>query len=451
MTNNFEFLKRREILILGFSSIVSGLGNWITMMAILSLIIFQGDGGVAESSGIFLAGLLPIMLASPLAGKLADRYDRKKLMIVSEVGSGATIAIIIFTDSLWLIYLAMALQAVFVALMNPARQSALPQLVHDPAELERVNAFFQQLNSILKIVAPMVAGFLLTIMNAHQAIIVDIISFAISAVILMQLPRLLPVGGGPVSEAVRAGSYSDGHTSTEIGEPVPEAVWAGLKPAPTNKNEALTFLKDSRALRLLFISSFLSILIIVGFDILGSVYIRDVLHGDESFLGIMLSLLGVGSLITTVLVVVRKSKNRNWQDLALGVFLLAVLPLCMALGYMIQNPVLVRVLVVAAGFIGGIGNGFLMIQLSTILQITSPAEILGRLSGYFEFTLIGGQLFSVVMLPLLIPTVIDPMTYFLGSTVALWVVAGLIARQSGRFAMKKSDKALDMNSPAEVI
>jgi MFS family permease len=486
MKENFQFLRRPEILILGFSSIVSGIGNWITMMAILSLVIFQGDGGVAESSGIFMAGLLPIMLASPLAGKLADRFDRKRLMMISEFGAGATIGIIIFTEKLWLIYLAMALQGLFVALMNPARQSALPQLVRDAGELERVNAFFQQLNSMLKIIAPMVAGFLLTIMGAHQAIIVDIISFGISVVILSRLPRLLPspvgatlaVAQAPIPEnnfadkepfmtdAIGAGASPayESFSKETLNDNKPfmtnavgagaspayesfsketlndkkafmtDAIGAGASPAPTGtvvkNNEALTYLKQSRALRLLFVSSFLCILIIVGFDILGSVYIRDVLGGDESFLGLMISLIGIGSFITTLLVVLRKSGERNWPDLALGVFLLAVLPLGMALGYIITDPGAVKVLVIVCCFVGGLGNGFLMIQVTTILQITSPQQILGRLSGYLETSIIGGQLFSVVMLPIFVPNVIDPMVYFLAATVALLVVSLLIVFQS---------------------
>ncbi|MBI9051739.1 MAG: MFS transporter [Anaerolineaceae bacterium] len=438
MKGNFDFLKRREILILGFSSIVSGLGNWITMMAILSLVIFKGDGGVAESSGIFMAGLLPVMIFSPLAGKLADRYNRKVLMMISEFGAGAAIVIIIFTDKLWLIYLSMALQAVFVALMNPARQSALPQLVDDPAELEKVNAFFQQLNSVLKIVAPMFAGFLLTIMNAHQAIIIDIVSFMISVVILWRLPALLPVavhdragvGAGSVGAGLKpAPTDRTGHAQANDR--------AGINPAPTttlepNQNDALGYLWGSVPLRLLFLSSFFTILIIVSFDILGSVYIRDVLDGDESFMGLVIGLIGVGSFVTSIWIVMRKAKANYWRDIAWGNFLLAMLPLCMVLGYFVDDPLWLPVLIVAGAFVGGLGNGLLIIQIMTLLQVTSPGEMLGRLSGYLEFTLIGAQMLSVIILPLLIPGVIETYVYFGGVTIALWLMAFTVQVQSKR-------------------
>lgn len=415
MINQLRILKRREILILGFSSVVSGLGNWITMMAILSLLIFKGDGGVVESSGIFMAGLLPVMLASPLAGKLADRFNRKNLMMISELGAGATIAIIIFTEKLWLIYLSMALQALFIALMNPARQSALPQLVENSAELEKANAFFQQLNAMLKILAPVIAGFLLTLMNAHQAIILDILSFGLSVLILSRLPNLYPMQEEELQK-------------TDISR----------KPREEG-DSALQVVLRSAALRLLFSGAFFTVLIIVSYDILGSVYIRDVLQGTESMLGTVIGLIGLGSFAVSILIVLRKSSERYWQDLAIGNLLLSLLPLCMALGAFIQDPRWIKPIILGGAFLGGLGNGLLVIQFSTALQITAPRQMLGRISGYLEFTMIGGQMFSVILLPLLVPGILQPYMYFIGAAAAMWILAALIKIQSNQLLKESAD------------
>jgi hypothetical protein len=56
--NETDF-KDRTLLIIGAAEMVSGIGDWITMMAVLAMLVFRGDGGVMSSSGIFLAGLLP--------------------------------------------------------------------------------------------------------------------------------------------------------------------------------------------------------------------------------------------------------------------------------------------------------------------------------------------------------------------------------------------------------
>ena len=184
-TNYFN----KNLVIIGISESVSGLGNWITMMAIFAMLIFKGDGTILTTSGVFLAGLVPAFLFSPVAGWLCDRYDRKKLMILSEVLSGVVILGLVFTENIIIIYSLVALQAVTISIMTPARQSSVPALVPEE-QLTQANAFLQQLAGILKIFAPVLAGFLLSLVSPHTAIIFDVISFFLSALILTQLPAL---------------------------------------------------------------------------------------------------------------------------------------------------------------------------------------------------------------------------------------------------------------------
>ncbi len=142
------------------------------------IIVFRGGGGVNQSSGVFLCGIIPTLIFSPLAGSLCDRFDRKKLMILSQIASGLIISGLIFTDNLVLIYLLLALQAISMSIMTPARQSSVPALVK-PEELTVANAFLQQLSSLVKIYSPMLAGLILTLVSPHRPIL-DVLSFAIS-------------------------------------------------------------------------------------------------------------------------------------------------------------------------------------------------------------------------------------------------------------------------------
>ncbi len=170
------------------------------MMAVYAMLIFGGDGGVVESSGVFVAGLLPIFVFSPVAGWLCDHYDRKWLMVISESLSGLVISGLIFTDRIELIYAILALQAVFISIMIPARRASVPDIV-DKDSLPKANAFLEQLAGIVKIVAPMLAGLVLTIMNPHTAIILDIVTFALSALILTRLPSLPPREEEPIIQS----------------------------------------------------------------------------------------------------------------------------------------------------------------------------------------------------------------------------------------------------------
>ena len=147
--------QNKHLLTLGLAETISGVGNWITMMAVFSLLIFKGGGDIWQSSGIMLAGLLPLLIFSPLAGKLADRFSKKYLMIASELLSGLTILLIFLTKRPdWILGL-VAVQAALSSVMGPARQALVPSLVSQPTELTRANAWLQQLASFTKIGAPM--------------------------------------------------------------------------------------------------------------------------------------------------------------------------------------------------------------------------------------------------------------------------------------------------------
>ena len=124
-----KILRCRPLVYIGLTEFISGVGNWLTMFAILAIVIFRGGGNVVESSGILLAGLLPTLLASPLAGWLVDRVDRKLLMIAGQWLSSLTVAGLIFTRSLPLIYALVAAESVFLTVMMPARQAVVPEIV----------------------------------------------------------------------------------------------------------------------------------------------------------------------------------------------------------------------------------------------------------------------------------------------------------------------------------
>jgi MFS family permease len=402
-----NILKRNHhLLILGFAESVSGVGNWITTLAIYALIVFRGSGDVLESSGVLLAGLGPMLLCSPVAGWLCDRFDRKRLMIASEVLSGLVVAGLIFTTRLELIYALLALQAMAGSIMTPARQSSIPALV-GRADLTRANALLQQLSSLVKIGAPILAGGVLTVLSPHAALVLDVVSFALSALILSRLPALPPAGRPAPAAAAPA------------TKEVPAlALAAGLRAAPR--------------LRLLLGTGFAVTLTIMGFDVLSPVFTRDVLRGGESLFGTLIGLIGLGSVVSAAGLFWRKGSRDPWADLVLGLALLGVVPLSMTGAALLPDSEPARWLVMAGCLVGGLGNGLISVQAGTLLQTLAPAGLLGRVSGLFQSMLIGGQLVAIVLTPLLVPLLMPAAAYLGLSGLALLALAGgtalLVAR-----------------------
>jgi MFS family permease len=395
MTTLKEILKNRSLVIIGASESVSNIGNWITMMAVLTMVLFRGGGGVRESSLIMLAGLLPTLLFSPVAGWLCDRYDRKKLMIISELSSGVLIAGLIFITRLELILVILALQAISMSLMAPARQSVVPSLV-SAEDLTRANAFLQQLSGIIKIGAPMLAGLVLAILNPHQAIILDIISFGFSALVLTRLPVLKPQRRDP---------FEDPHQRGQTGESI------------------LDVLKRLSTLRLLFFAIFITIFIIIGFDTLAPIYIRDVLVQTEQFFGLTIGLVGLGTVGVSFILMSRKSNMDPWKDLIFGLIMLATIPAGLALGTFISAGWMMNLLMAVVCLLGGIGVGLINIQTGTLLQTLSPASLLGRMSGLFQSTAVTGQLFGILVTPLVVPGLLGMGPFFGIGTVVILAVS----------------------------
>ncbi len=417
-----NILKRNHhLLILGFAESVSGVGNWITALAIYALIVFRGSGDVLESSGVLLAGLGPMLLCSPLAGWLCDRFDRKRLMIASEVLSGLVVAGLIFTTRLELIYALLALQAVAGSIMSPARQSAIPALV-DRADLTRANALLQQLSSLVKIGAPILAGGVLTVLSPHAALVLDVVSFALSALILSRLPALPPAGRPAPAEAAPA--------TTPAPKGAPEGAPNG---APALALAAV--LRAAPRLRLLLGTGFAVTLTIMGFDVLCPVFTRDVLRGGESLFGTLIGLIGLGSVVAAAGLFWRKGARDPWPDMVLGLALLGAVPLSMAVAALLPDAGPARLVVMAGCLIGGLGNGLLNVQAGTLLQTLAPAAHLGRVSGLFQSMLIGGQLVAIVLTPLLVPLLLPAAAYLGLSGLALLALAAgtgiLVARTAG--------------------
>jgi dTMP kinase len=106
---------------------VSSFGDWVGFVAVTALVASKG-GGYAVA-GVMVARLLPAILFGPLAGALVDRFDRKRLMIGSDIARGALYVVMPFLGPLWAIYLISFVIECFSLLWTPSRDASLPNLV----------------------------------------------------------------------------------------------------------------------------------------------------------------------------------------------------------------------------------------------------------------------------------------------------------------------------------
>ena len=109
---------------------VSSLGDWVGFVAVAALVNrLGGNVGAYAVAGVMVARMLPAVLFGPIAGVLADRADRKRMMIVADLSRGALYALMPFLGKLWLIYIVSFAIECLSLLWTPSRDASLPNLV----------------------------------------------------------------------------------------------------------------------------------------------------------------------------------------------------------------------------------------------------------------------------------------------------------------------------------
>jgi MFS family permease len=196
--------RNRDFRRLFFASVISLGGDWFLFVAVGALVL--ESTGTAISIGLLvLAQDLPIFLATPWAGWLADHLDRRRLMIwcdLARVGVCSAF-LLVGPENLWLAYVLLAILAIFAAVFDPASSAALPNVV-DPEDLPVANALGGSLWGTMLAVGAAVGGVVTAALGNDAAFVIDAVSFAVSAWLLAGVRRPLSERGTLRHERVGA-------------------------------------------------------------------------------------------------------------------------------------------------------------------------------------------------------------------------------------------------------
>jgi MFS family permease len=166
------------------ASVISLGGDWFLFVAIGGLVL--DTTGNATSVGIaILCQELAFFFASPFAGVLADRLDRRKLMIGCDLARAAICVgfLAVSAETIWLGYILLAVLAAFAAPFDPASSAAIPNVV-DPDDLPIANALGGSLWGTMLAVGAALGGVVSSVWGADTAFLVDAVSFVVSAALL---------------------------------------------------------------------------------------------------------------------------------------------------------------------------------------------------------------------------------------------------------------------------
>ena len=172
------------------AEIVSFGGDWFLIVALFSLVLDHGGTAMTLALTV-VAQELPFFLMSPIGGALADRLDRKKLMIATDVARAVLCLGFLFVDGvgeLWLAFVLLALISSLAAVFDPASGAAIPNLV-DPSDLATANSLGGSAWGTMLAVGAGVGGLAVATFGYRTAFVVDALSFAGSALLLSRIAR----------------------------------------------------------------------------------------------------------------------------------------------------------------------------------------------------------------------------------------------------------------------
>lgn len=192
---------------LWLGNVVSQLGDWFNLIAAAELITELSSSGVAISY-LFLARFLPLFLFSPLAGVLADRYNRRNLMVISDVLRAIVVLgflVVGVTRQVWIFYGLTVAQFALSALFTPAR-SAVVAMVVDRRELVTANALDSFTWSTMLALGAFLGGVVAAVFGAETAFVLDAVTFLLSA---WSISRIKLSVIRPVATAGNQGGWLD--------------------------------------------------------------------------------------------------------------------------------------------------------------------------------------------------------------------------------------------------
>lgn len=175
----------KKFLLLWMGELISSIGGGLTSFG-LGTYIFYETGSAAGMSFVTLLGFLPTLLLSVPAGVLADRFDRRLLMMIGDGFSGLGILFILIcmksgSATFVQICIGVTVSAIFSSLLEPAYRSTITDIL-TKEEFSKANGLVSLAGSARYLVSPVIAGFLLAISDISLLLIIDICTFFVTII-----------------------------------------------------------------------------------------------------------------------------------------------------------------------------------------------------------------------------------------------------------------------------
>jgi len=356
MSHAWRALRHRNFRLFFGGQSISLIGTWMTRVA-TSWLVYRLTRSAVLLGTVGFAGQIPTFLLAPLAGVIVDRVDRRQVLVWTQ-----TLAMIQSLLLAWLtlsnriniteILLLSSFQGIINAFDMPGRQSFMIRMVEDRADLSNAIAINSSMVNAARLIGPSLAGLVIAATNEGWCFFIDGVSYiaVIASLVMMRVkPEVEHHHGATMIEQLRQG-------------------WAYVAAS-----------RPIRGILLLF-----ALLSLMGwpFMVLMPIFAAQVLRGGPHTLGFLMGAVGVGSLVSALSLVVRRSVRglTKMIPIAAAVFGVGLVAFGLSRSLWLSLPMM---LVTGFGMMQGLTTS------NTILQTLVEEKMRGRVMSYYTMAFVG--------------------------------------------------------------
>jgi MFS family permease len=363
---------------------LSFVGDFVSTVALVLLVV-DVSGSASAVGGVLVARLLPT-LASPLVGVLADRLDRRVVLVVSDLVRAVLVVGLIFAHDLPTIYVLAFLLGAARTVFNPTVRAAFPTIVGG-GDLTQANALISGTFSFSVMAGPALGGVLVASVGVELAFLLDALTFLVSAALLWTIPLPAPERTGG-----EEGFFGELHAGFGYlaGARVPLAIVLGAFLATLTANAAIPA------------EAFLA---------------KETFDAGDVGYGMLASLWGGGMILGSVLTAVLGDRIN-----LVPLYFVSIFATALAFAGVGLSPTFA--LALGAIAVAGTANGVENVATDTVLQRRVPDAFLGRVFAARFLTFSAGEAFAYPIGGLVVDVLGPRSTYLLAG--AATAAAGLL-------------------------
>ncbi|SHE64391.1 MFS transporter [Pedobacter caeni] len=356
--STFNAFKSRNYRLYFTGQSVSLIGTWMQKTAV-SWVIYEKTHSNFMLGMTLFASLFPSFVFSFLGGVAADRYNRYKLLLLTQVASMVQAVLmtllIFFKDySVWEIIALSAMLGIINAFDVPARQSLVYEMVENKADLPNALALNSSMVNLSRLIGPGLAGLALEKFGEDICFGLNAFSFiaVIGSLLMMRLPKF-------------------------IATPHPKNIFGELK-------EGFQYIRKTPAISYVLIMLALISLFVLPFSTLIPVYAKDIFKGTASTFGVIDSVIGLGAFSGAIFLASLKP-GRNLRRI------LAISTLIFGAGLVLFSHSTYYPVALIFAAVSGFGMMSQITISNTLIQTTVDPAMRGRVISFYAMAFFGMQ------------------------------------------------------------